>query len=397
MAANVPVKTDAVTIIDQLIFESVTVGATTGKAGYSKIGFGADGSFTLISASAGLPVAQQGTWTVGVSGSVTIADGGGSITVDDGGTTLSIDDGGGSITVDGSVTVSGTVAVSGVVDVTPASPAANDYLPVRLTNGSAFDPTLTVAGTVTANAGTGTFVIGDGGGSITVDGSVSISGTVTVDSELPAAAALADNTSNPACPAVGSFLMVWDGSTWDRGKGDSTDGVLVNLGANNDVTCSQTGTWNIGTVTSITNAVTVVGSAAEDAALSGNPVRMGVRASYAEPTAMSADGDVVSPWADRRGRLITKKQAGTGTQTSVGDSTSNVTLLAANTQRLGASIYNDSSATLYVRFAATATTSNFSVKLFPDDYCEVPSGYTGIIDGLWSSDAGGNARVTEYT
>lgn len=34
--------------------------------------------------------------------------------------------------------VSGTVSVSGNVDVTPASPAANDYLPVRLTDGSSF-------------------------------------------------------------------------------------------------------------------------------------------------------------------------------------------------------------------------------------------------------------------
>jgi hypothetical protein len=45
------------------------------------------------------------------------------------------------VPVSGSVTVSGTVAVSGVtgeVDVTPAAPAANSYLPVRLTDGSAF-------------------------------------------------------------------------------------------------------------------------------------------------------------------------------------------------------------------------------------------------------------------
>lgn len=34
--------------------------------------------------------------------------------------------------------------------------------------------------------------------------------------ELPAAAALADNTANPTVPAVGAFLMCYDGSTWDR-------------------------------------------------------------------------------------------------------------------------------------------------------------------------------------
>jgi hypothetical protein len=86
-----------------------------------------------------------------------------------------------------------------------------------------------------------------------------------------------------------------------------------------------------------------------------------------------------------------------GTQTSVASSATNVTLLAANANRLGASIHNDSaSATLFVRLQATATTSNFTVKLFPDSYYEVPFQYTGIIDGIWSA-AVGSARVTELT
>src|ERR1043166_4019934 len=40
--------------------------------------------------------------------------------------------------------------------------------------------------------------------------------TVTVDSELPAAGALADNTSNPTVPGVGAYLMAYDGTDWDR-------------------------------------------------------------------------------------------------------------------------------------------------------------------------------------
>lgn len=61
-----------------------------------------------------------------------------------------------------------------------------------------------------------------------------------VDTELPAAAALADNAANPTAPAVGAFGMVWDGSAWDRMPGTAADGVLVNLGSNNDVTFSAT-------------------------------------------------------------------------------------------------------------------------------------------------------------
>jgi hypothetical protein len=82
--------------------------------------------------------------------------------------------------------------------------------------------------------------IDDNGGSITIDGSVSILGTVTVDTELPAAAVLADNDPNPTTSRVGANLLIWDGATWDRAPGNSVDGQLVNLGANNDVTVTGT-------------------------------------------------------------------------------------------------------------------------------------------------------------
>jgi len=50
--------------------------------------------------------------------------------------------------------------------------------------------------------------------------------TVTVDTELPTAAALADNTANPTVPGVGGFLMGWDGSNWDRVGLSSSGGRL---------------------------------------------------------------------------------------------------------------------------------------------------------------------------
>lgn len=56
----------------------------------------------------------------------------GRLAVDGSSVTQPVSDGGGSLTVDG------TVGISGTVDVTPASPAATDYLPVRLTDGSGF-------------------------------------------------------------------------------------------------------------------------------------------------------------------------------------------------------------------------------------------------------------------
>lgn len=53
----------------------------------------------------------------------------------------------------------------------------------------------------------------------------SISATVTADTEFPAAAALANNASNPTTTKVGSCTLVYDGSGWDLCPGDSTNGI----------------------------------------------------------------------------------------------------------------------------------------------------------------------------
>lgn len=45
-----------------------------------------------------------------------------------------------------------------------------------------------------------------------------------------------------------------------------------------------------------------------DAPVLGNPFMMGVRAANSVPTAMSADNDICTPWADRNGALVTLVQ-----------------------------------------------------------------------------------------
>ena len=74
-----------------------------------------------------------------------------------------------------------------------------------------------------------------------------VTSTITPDTELSAAATLADNTTNPSTTSVGTFSHWFDGSTWDRAPGTSIDGLLVNLGANNDVTVTGSVTANAGT------------------------------------------------------------------------------------------------------------------------------------------------------
>jgi hypothetical protein len=126
----------------------------------------------------------------------------------------------------------------------------------------------------------GTAVPGGSGGGPSYVNAVIDGGFLTADTELPAAAALGDAVSNPTAPAVGGFLMGWepgastwnrvrtspvssddeaghaqgaldtmshsyffDGTNWDRMRGTIADGLLVNLGTNNDVT--QGGTWTV--------------------------------------------------------------------------------------------------------------------------------------------------------
>ncbi|MDZ8096785.1 MAG: hypothetical protein RMZ42_33325, partial [Nostoc sp. DedQUE05] len=93
---------------------------------------------------------------------------------------------------------------------------------------------------------------------------------------------------------------------------------------------------------------------------------------------------------------VTESTSGTSTPTTVASSTSSQTILAANSNRKGATIWNDSTAILYLEFGATAATNAFTAKLLAGGYYEVPFHYTGVISGIWSA-ANGNALVRELT
>lgn len=91
---------------------------------------------------------------------------------------------------------------------------------------------------------------------------------------------------------------------------------------------------------------------------------------------------------------VTTARPATSTTSSVAGSATNVNLLPSNGARLGATVYNDSSALLYVKLGAVASTTDFTIKLFPLSYYEIPYGYTGQIDGIWLV-ANGHARIDE--
>jgi len=102
-----------------------------------------------------------------------------------------------------------------------------------------------------------------------------------------------------------SFLYVFDGSTWDRLKGDSTDGMLVNLGANNDVVVSATN-LDIRDLTSASDNVAVVGTIADDSTTPGDPVMVGGFAVSIDGTTPGAvaEADVARFRTDLNRRLL---------------------------------------------------------------------------------------------
>lgn len=409
--------------------------------------------------------------------------------VDGSAVTQPVSDGGGSLTVDGSVSVSGLVPGTGTTALgkaedsvaadgdtgvavwavrkdTPSTTvgADGDYAPFEVdangrlwVNGSSVTQPVSNAGTfavqaaqsgawtITANAGSGTFVVGDGGGSLTVDGTVAATqsgawniGTVTSATVIqPTAANLNAQVQGPSvadAAATGNPLLS-GGRCYD-----TIDAPAVDSGDANFMWLNGNG------------AIRITGEVSHDAVLANNgvhrPVIVGGYASSSAPANVTV-GDAAWFWCDLAGRLQIGDGAGSltvdapvgtpvfvrlsdgsaaistlpvslatvpshavtnagafavqnspakaasATLANVASSATNVTLQASNANRIGLTIFNDSTAILYVKFGATASSSSFTVKMNAGAYYEMPQPiYTGIVDGIWAS-ATGNARMTE--
>lgn len=91
-------------------------------------------------------------------------------------------------------------------------------------------------------------------------------------------------------------------------------------------------------------------------------------------------------------------QPSTPTVTSVDDSTSSVTIIAANSSRKEVEFQNTSSGNLFLRKGTTAATTasgGYTVKIPQDGYYRTD--YTGAFRGIWDADAGGSVTITEST
>jgi hypothetical protein len=85
------------------------------------------------------------------------------------------------------------------------------------------------------------------------------------------------------------------------------------------------------------------------------------------------------------------------TPANVAQTTSTGVLAAANANRKGLSIFNDTSATLYVLCGIGASATAFTIAMAAASYYEIPYGYTGDVTCLWSGSGSGAARITTFT
>jgi hypothetical protein len=96
--------------------------------------------------------------------------------------------------------------------------------------------------------------------------------------------------------------------------------------------------------------------------------------------------------------IITPTTAANSAISVIASANATTTILAANSNRVGATIYNNANKTMYLALAAGATNLNFTVALDSNgSYYEVPSNYTGIITGYWPAGVTGSAYATELT
>lgn len=96
---------------------------------------------------------------------------------------------------------------------------------------------------------------------------------------------------------------------------------------------------------------------------------------------------------------ISGDYAPTATLTQVGRTNVSTTLKAANANRKGLILVNDSNVVCYVAFAGTSSSAAYTVRLTNNESVSLDKNpiYTGIVTGIWTSNGSGSMLVTELT
>lgn len=264
-----------------------------------------------------------------------------------------------------------------------------------------------VSGTITANAGTGSFTVAQATAAnlnATVTGTVAASQSGTWTNTVTQATASNLNATVVGTTAAGSGasagLVTIQGNasgtavpvsgtiTANAGTGSFTvaQATAANLNATvtGTVASTQSGTWTVqpGNTANTTPWLATVNNGGNSAAVKA-----------ASTLAVAADPAMVVSLNP----ASAAPKSTTAAVTQVASATSSTTLLASNANRLGAFIVNASTQILYIKFGTAAATTSFTTVVpITNGLFEVPFGYTGIITGIWPT-ANGFAYCTECT
>jgi hypothetical protein len=308
-----------------------------------------------------------------------------------------------------------------------------------------------VSGTVTANAGSGTFnVTGTGTtgspatGIITIQGNASgvpvpISGTVTATNPsvgLTAATPPGSATYMGALVTTAAESGLTPGDMYPLNLTTTgqlrLDGVYplaaavataVDMGQVGGVVTTGLPTYNTATVNAL--SLTTTGLLRVDGSNVTQPVSVAGTVAVTQsgswtntvvqPTASNLNATVVgvgTAGTPSGGVLtiqgvtgmtpisVTPPTSATGTITHVASSITSVTLLSANAARKSATFYSNASTgnLLYIALAATSNTTNaYTIKVWPGSYWELPIDYTGIVTGIWTTASADLVIMTELT
>ena len=262
---------------------------------------------------------------------------------------------------------------------------------------------------------------------VTLSGPITLTGPV--DTELPAAASLGDAELNTnAVPSVGSRLMGFNGTTWDRLRSDITNGLDVDVTrVSGTVTVAGTVTANAGTNLNTSLLALESGGNLAAAAVSlaihddwdesdrakVNPIvgQAGVQGASGVVTALTQRvvlaTDVPLPTGSNTIGAVTISgtvtptliRSATVTLTRTATSTTSAQVLAANASRNKAIFVNESTTSGgFLKFGTTASATSYSIRMeAKEQYIEEGDGLCTTLAHFILDSGTSNMQVSEFT
>lgn len=221
---------------------------------------------------------------------------------------------------------------------------------------------------------------------------------------FPAPALPADNTANATnVSRMGTYPMWFDGTNWDMARGTSVDGLLVNLGGNNDVTV--TGTVSVSGSVAVTGPLTDTQLRATPVPISGTvTIQDGGNVITVDGTvSISGSVAVTGPLTDAQlratpvpvsGTVSTKTDLTPGAPAAATVGTSSAAAVAANANRKGLHARNTSTAGQRISLGLGQTAVlDSGITLYPGDVFDMDE-YTFDLGAVNAIASAASARLS---